>query len=101
MINNQLVSVVIPCCNNESTIIDTIQSIQKQSYTEIEIIIIDDGSIDNTYQIVSSYLHQHSGIVLKKQLNQGQSVARNVGLEISKGEFVVLWMLMTYWLTII
>lgn len=89
MIDNQLVSIVIPCCNNESTIIDTIQSIQKQSYTQIEIIIIDDGSIDDTYNIVSSYVSQHSGIVFKKQLNQGQSVARNIGLEIAKGEFVV------------
>ena len=49
-------SVIIPCYNSENTVIESLESILKQSYKYFEIIIVDDGSIDNTNSIISNYI---------------------------------------------
>lgn len=81
-----LVTVLIPAYNAEKTIVKTIDSVCKQSYQNLEIIIVDDGSIDSTYHIVSTY--PDSRIKVIKINNSGISKALNKGLSVAKGEFV-------------
>ncbi len=91
-VNKPLVSVVIPLFNKEKYIEATLQSVVNQTYSEIELVIIDDASTDGSYQVVQKYLRSHSGrfqnITLKTRTNTGQTGARNEGVLQSKGEFV-------------
>lgn len=78
------VSVIIPVYNGEKYISDAIESIEDQTYKNIEIIVIDDGSTDNTYNILKKY----NNIKYVYQTNSGPAAARNHGIEISKGDFI-------------
>jgi glycosyltransferase involved in cell wall biosynthesis len=80
-----LVSVVIPVYNCDRYIVQAIESILNQTYSAYEIIVIDDGSQDQTRHVLQPYKNQ---IRYVYQENQGVSVARNHGIELSKGEFV-------------
>jgi glycosyltransferase involved in cell wall biosynthesis len=86
-INNkqELVSVVIPCYNQARYLGEAIQSVLKQSYRNYEVIVVDDGSTDDTGEVASSY----EGVRVVRQQNQGLSAARNSGLKQSRGEYVV------------
>jgi glycosyltransferase involved in cell wall biosynthesis len=81
-----LVSVIMPAYNASSTIDSAIRSILNQTYKDWELIVIDDGSTDNTADLIQSF--NHPGILLIKQENQGQSGARNTGIDSSKGEYI-------------
>lgn len=81
-----LISIVIPLYNKQSSIGRTIESILRQTYSNYEIIIIDDGSTDGSLEIVKKYADSHIGII--NQENAGVSVARNRGVKESKGEFI-------------
>ncbi|WP_298346398.1 glycosyltransferase [uncultured Algibacter sp.] len=81
-------SVVIPLYNKEAFIEKTIKSVLNQDLQDFELIIVDDGSTDNSFKIVSNY--KNSKIRILKQLNQGVSVARNNGIENSKGNYIAL-----------
>ncbi len=83
---NALVSVIIPTYNRESTIEKSLQSVMNQTYKNIEIIVIDDGSTDNTENIVKDI--QDERILYIKQENKGVSRARNTGILNSKGEYI-------------
>lgn len=86
MKNNPLVSIIIPLYNAENYIEDCIFSLLQQTYKEIEIIIVDDGSSDNSLAIARQY---ESEIVhIYSQKNKGACAARNYGFEKSKGEYV-------------
>lgn len=87
MDKNILVSVIIPMYNSEKTIEKTINSVINQDYKNLEIIVIDDGSKDKSYEIVSNLSKLHK-IKLIKQENKGPSSARNLGIKNSKGEFI-------------
>ncbi len=80
-----LVSVAIACYNQAHFLPTAIESVRAQSYTNFEIIIVDDGSVDDTAQIAAAY----PGVRCIQQANQGLSAARNTGLLYSRGEFVV------------
>ena len=80
-----LISVIIPCYNAENYIQECIDSILMQDYGNIEIIVIDDGSKDQSVKMLAPYLDQ---ITLIQQPNQGACVARNKGLEVATGEFI-------------
>jgi glycosyltransferase involved in cell wall biosynthesis len=82
---SDVVSVVITCYNQARFLREAIESILSQSYSNNEIIVMDDGSTDNTSQIAASY----STVRYIYQQNQGLSAARNTGLQQSRGEFVV------------
>lgn len=82
---NSLISVIIPVFNAEKSIKKCIESVLNQSYKNIEIIAINDGSKDNTLEILKNFKSQ---IILIDQQNSGVSAARNAGLNIAKGEFV-------------
>src|SRR5574343_98984 len=77
-------SVIIPAYNSEKTIEKTIQSVLDQNYSDIEIIVVNDGSIDNTESVVKKY----NQVKYFHQKNAGVSFARNLGLEKSSGYFI-------------
>ncbi len=82
--NNPLVSVIIPVYNGELYLAEAIESILIQSYTPIEIIVVDDGSTDDTKRIVSRFRH----VKYIYQTNKGPPSARNTGLSKSQGHVI-------------
>ena len=83
------VSVIIPTYNAENTILKCINSIVKQTYKNIEIIIIDDGSTDSTLNKLNDLAKNDDRIIIKKQRNSGVSVARNNGINIASGDYIL------------
>lgn len=81
------VSVVIPTYNGTQYLLFAITSVIQQTYTNIEIIIIDDGSTDNPYEVVKPYQSNHS-IHYFRQKNQGPAAARNLGVAKATGSYV-------------
>lgn len=82
-----LVSVVIPTYNRAHLIGETIESVLAQTYQSVEIIVVDDGSHDNTRDVVESY---GSAVRYRYQSNAGVSAARNAGFAAARGEFIAL-----------
>lgn len=80
-----LVSIIIPCYNNEQYIAEAIESALNQSYPATEVIVVDDGSTDSSLEIIRSYGDR---IQYFGQKNQGAPVARNFGLARARGEYV-------------
>lgn len=81
-------SVVVPVYNVEAYISETIESIITQSCQNIEIILINDGSTDNSGIICESYAKIDSRIIVIHQRNSGVSAARNRGIDLAKGEYI-------------
>lgn len=84
---NVKVSVIIPVYNMERYIPEALESIEKQTLKELEIVCIDDGSSDNSYRIIEEYTKKYPNIVLQRQENQGPGPARNFGIKEARGEF--------------
>jgi len=80
----KLVSVIIPTYNRAHLVVEAIQSAKAQSYTAIQIIVVDDGSQDGTAQKVA----QLENVEYYYQENKGQAAARNLGLSYAKGEYI-------------
>jgi glycosyltransferase involved in cell wall biosynthesis len=80
-----LVSVIIPAYNRAHTVAETVDSVLAQTFTNLEVIVVDDGSRDNTQEVL-----RHYGSCIKniRQENAGQMVARNRGIAESRGEIV-------------
>jgi len=85
--NFPIVSVVMPAFNSEKFIAEAIGSMLNQTFTEFELIIIDDGSTDKTFEIAKSY-HDKRIILLRHNRNSGNYPARNFGMEKSKGRYI-------------
>lgn len=85
---NKLVSVVIPCYNVEKYLNDAVQSVLQQTYNNIEIILVDDGSTDSTPELCNDYAEKYQNIYTVHKENGGLSSARNTGLEVAKGIYV-------------
>jgi glycosyltransferase involved in cell wall biosynthesis len=83
-----LVSVVIPAYNAEDFIAETLNSVISQTYKNIEVLVVDDGSKDKTPQIVQSLAQKDSRIILLQQKNAGVAAARNLGIQTSHGEYI-------------
>ena len=86
-----MVSVVIPSYDSENTIVACVQSVLCQSYKDIEIIIVDDGSTDRSMAVLKDFLEKkmlQEKIRIVVQRNQGPSAARNKGIDLAKGEFI-------------
>lgn len=81
-----LISIIIPVYNSEKYIAETIKSVLKQSYRNYEVIIIDDGSTDNSARIINGF-RNNCKIITKS--NKGRSTARNDGLAVASGEYVL------------
>ena len=87
--SKKLVSVIMPCFNCEKTVAASIESILNQTYQNIEILIIDDGSKDNTYEILKKFQSKNKNIRLfKNQDNLGLTKSLNILIEESKGEYI-------------
>ena len=86
---SELISVIIPCYNAEQSITRTICSVLEQTYKNLEIIIIDDGSTDKTSEILKKYAAIDGRIKIISQNNAGVSVARNVGINCATGEYLI------------
>ncbi len=85
--NTPEISIVIPAYNAASYINDSITSVLKQSFSNWELIVVDDGSTDNTSEIVSTLLSDPR-ITLLKQANKGVSAARNAGIRVAQGRYI-------------
>lgn len=82
-------SVILPIYNVENYLYDAIDSVLIQSYSNFEIILVDDGSTDNCPHIVDDFASRDNRIVPIHQKNQGLSSARNSGIKIARGEYIV------------
>lgn len=85
---NKLVSVIIPVYNAEVYLADMLGDVINQSYKNIEIIIIDDGSTDNSWNIIQEFAKEDNRIISIHSKNRGPSGARNLGIENSRGEYI-------------
>ena len=89
MMKKPLVTVVVPAYNTEKYIDKCLQSLLNQSYREIEVIVIDDGSKDRTNEICKKYEQADSRFLLISKKNTGVSDTRNVGIHHAKGKFII------------
>ena len=87
--NQIMISIVVPVYNVEKYIRQCIDSILNQTYSHFEVICVDDGSTDNSYEILKEYEKQDSRVVAIQQKNQYAGVARNRGMEIAKGKYIL------------
>ncbi|MFD1163095.1 glycosyltransferase family 2 protein [Hwangdonia seohaensis] len=89
---DSLVSIIIPAYNRSPLISETLNSVLNQTYTNWECIIIDDGSTDNTIEIVKEYTVKDSRFAIKNRPSgkpKGANACRNYGLKLSKGEYIL------------
>lgn len=87
----KLFSVIIPAFNCGNSIKHTVDSIISSGLTDYEIIIVNDGSTDNTASVCNSLCSQHSFIKYSEQKNSGVSVARNKGISLATGEYIMFF----------
>lgn len=83
-----LISIIVPVFNVEHYLCHCIDSIIRQSYTNWELILVNDGSYDNSYKICKEYEHRDERIRVISQENQGLGMARNSGLSVARGEYL-------------
>ena len=88
LINAVDVSVIIPIYNSEKFLPMCLKSVISQSLKNIEILCIDDGSTDNSLEILKQFIKKDNRIIAIHQKNQGSAIARNKGILISKGKFL-------------
>lgn len=87
--NKVKISVIVPIYNVEKFLPKCLESLVGQTFKDIEIICINDGSTDNSLEILNSFAQKDERIILINQTNQGVSNARNKGLSIAKGKFTL------------
>ncbi len=85
-----LISVVIPAFNREDLVVDALESLARQPYKRLQIIVVDDGSVDRTSDVVRAWgdAHEECWLDLIRQPNGGVGAARNAGLRRAEGEFI-------------
>lgn len=83
------ISVIVPVFNRELTIARCLQSIINQIVAVDEVIVVDDGSVDGTAEIIKSYQLDHPNIKLVEKRNGGVASARNAGIRVATGEWIL------------
>ena len=83
-----LISVIVPVYNVEKYLPECVESIISQTYGNLEVILIDDGSTDRSGKICDEFAEKDSSIVAVHQKNSGVSAARNRGLDVCKGDYI-------------
>lgn len=86
---NPLVTVIVPAYNMENYIEECIDSILQSTYSPLEIVIIDDGSTDNTFHVAQKIASHHEIVSVMTQPNKGVSYARNNAIEVARGELIL------------
>lgn len=86
-----LVSIVIPVYNGEKYIERALDSVVNQTYRNIEVIIIDDGSTDNTRALCLPYVEKYPNFTLLSIKNEGVANARNIGIERAGGKYITFF----------
>lgn len=86
--NKPLLSIIVPCYNVASFLPRCIESLIKQTYVNVEILLIDDGSTDDTPILCDQYAKVDSRVKVIHQENHGSSASREIGLKHIKGDFV-------------
>lgn len=81
-------SIIIPTYNRANSCLKAIKSVFDQSFSEWELIIIDDGSTDNTKELISEYINKDNRIIYVFQENQERSISRNNGIKLAKGKYI-------------
>ncbi len=87
--NTDLVSVIVPVYNTEQYLEECVESVLNQDYSNIELILVDDGSPDNSPEICDAYAAKDQRVRVIHQRNSGLSCARNAGLAVAKGQWVL------------
>lgn len=85
---NPLISVIIPIYNNVDYLEECLFSVKEQTYTNIEVVLVDDGSVDGSREVCQRFIDNDDRFKLYTQKNQGVSAARNNGLQHAKGEYI-------------
>ena len=83
-----LISIIIPAYNIENYIAKCLDSLLNQTYRNLEIIVVDDGSSDNTGKVIDDYLSKYDNIKVIHKKNAGVSAARNSGIEVASGDYI-------------
>jgi peptidoglycan-N-acetylglucosamine deacetylase len=83
------VSIVVPCYNEEVVIKRTISSLLKSTYSNIEVVVVDDGSTDNSLKTIKNSFGTNSKVTIYNKVNQGKSIALNYGIRKAKYEYVI------------
>ena len=83
------VSIIIACYNSDKWVADAIESALSQSYKNIEIICVDDGSTDTSFEVISKYQNEPKLYIIKNEVNLGVVKSRNIAIEKSKGSFIL------------
>lgn len=84
---NELISVIVPVYNGKDYLCRCVESLKEQTYSRLEILLIDDGSTDGTYELTEMY-GREEGIRVFHQKNRGEAAARNLGIREAKGAFL-------------
>lgn len=85
----KLVSIIIPVYNGEKFINRCVDSLLSQTYKNFEVILVNDGSTDNSLKIIKEYSKKYENIICINQNNQGASIARNNGIKKAKGQYIM------------
>ena len=82
------ISIIIPSYNEEKNIFRCLDSVMNQTFSDFEVLCVDDGSNDKTFDIIKKYSEKDSRIIPMKNPNKGVSSARNFGIENAKGDYI-------------
>ena len=83
------VSIIIPVYNSSKYLRDCLDSVVNQTYKDIEIILVNDGSTDNSLDIINEYKEKYANIIAYNITNHGQGYARNMGIRKSSGKYIM------------
>ena len=86
--NTPLISIIIPVYNSEKYLAATLSSVQNQTLQDFEVICVNDGSTDNSLNILENFTKKDNRFKIFTQENAGGSASRNKGLELSKGKYI-------------
>lgn len=91
MIQTPLISIITPVYNTEKYLSECLDSIFSQTIKDFELICVDDGSTDNSLNILNNYQNKHKNLKIISQKNGGPGVARNTGIDNALGKYICFW----------
>ena len=97
MPKNPLFSIIIPIYNTSKYLSQCLKSVLEQKFDDYELILVDDGSTDDSTDICYRYKKEYDNIIFVSKSNEGQSVARNIGIHLAKGKYLIFLDSDDYW----